>query len=340
MPCLGRLLILSGLVLIMMGCRHSYKGEVSDHFDGVRFFNPDKEPVTEDFSMRLVEWPEWIDDPSYPPPPDKVAAGALRITHINHATILIQVDGVNILTDPIWSKRASIVSWAGPKRVRAPGVAMQDLPEIDIILISHNHYDHLDIPTLQQLNRKHKPLIMAGLGSKALLKSEGLKRVVEMDWWQEHALLSGKLRIHFVPARHNSGRGLFDRNKTLWGGYVIETTGGYIYFAGDTAYGEFLADLKKRFGAFRLALLPIGHYKPRGMMQAHHMNPNDAVKIHKLLNIKQSIAMHFATFHGIGAHNNETVDEHEKDLLRALTKQAVPITEFWVPGFGEGKNFP
>lgn len=266
--------------------------------------------------------------------------GELRITHINHATTLIQVDGINILTDPIWSDRASIVSWAGPKRVRAPGVDMQDLPRIDVILISHDHYDHLDIATLRRLTENHKPEIIAGLGMKKLLTSKGFEAVTELDWWQEYDALPNELKVVFVPARHGSGRGLFDRNKTLWGGFVIKSPAGNIYFAGDTAYGRFLDDLKDRFDGFRLAILPIGHYEPRWMMAPVHMNPDDAVKLHKFMNIKQSVGMHFGTFHGFGGHNNERVDEHEEDLQAALKKYGVPESEFLVLGFGEGMDIP
>ncbi|MDD5762016.1 MAG: MBL fold metallo-hydrolase, partial [bacterium] len=250
---------------------------------------------------------------------------------------LIQVDGVNILTDPIWSERSSAITWAGPKRVRAPGVRIQDLPRLDIILISHDHYDHLDIASLRQLTVNHAPKIMAGLGVGKLLTSEGFDNVVEMDWWEEHAPMPGGLKVVFVPARHNSGRGLFDKNRTLWGGFVIQSSGGNIYVAGDTAYGEFLDRIKGKFGGFRLALLPIGHYEPRWMMQTHHMNPDDAVKLHKHMNVRQSVGIHFGTF---GGHNDEEVDAHEKDLQAALKRYGVSGDEFRVLGFGEGRDVP
>jgi L-ascorbate metabolism protein UlaG (beta-lactamase superfamily) len=319
-----------------------YHRDISDHFDGTRFFHGERdytflEMLKWIWTMNPAKWPEWIEDPAYPPPPERVGKGELRITHINHATTLIQVDGANILTDPIWAERASVTSWAGPKRVRAPGVKMQDLPPIDMILISHNHYDHLDIASLRQLTKNHSPKIIVGLGVGELLRSEGFENIVEMDWWQEYASLPGNLKVVFVPARHNSGRGLFDKNKTLWGGFVVESSAGYIYFAGDTAYGKFLDDIKNKFGGFRVALLPIGHYEPRWMMETHHMNPDDAVKLHKYLNIKQSIGMHFGTF---GGHNDEEVDAHEKDLQAALKKYQVPNSEFMTLGFGEGRDFP
>ncbi len=325
----------------------SHAANNSDHFDSTHFFNAEDAagvggdaPVEKPnwpWSIKLVAWPEWIEDQKWPPPPKDVARGELRVTHINHATMLIQVDGLNILTDPIWSQRASFVSWAGPKRVRAPGVDIKNLPRIDVILISHNHYDHLDIATLKQLAQTQRPKILVGLGVKALLRAEGIEQVEELDWWQRADALAQGVNIVFVPARHASGRGLFDRNKTLWGGFVIETSVGNIYFVGDTAYGSFLADIKKRYSEFRLALLPIGHYEPRWMMAAVHLSPDDAVKVHRELNVQQSVGMHFGTFHGIGAHNNESVAQHATDLQTALKKYAVPESEFWVLGFGEGR---
>ncbi len=147
---------------------------------------------------------------------------------------------------------------------------------------------------------------------------------MELDWWQEHHFSSSAIENIFVPARHNSGRGIFDKNKTLWGGFVIKSPAGHLYFSGDTAYGEFLSSIKNKFESFKVALLPVGHYEPRWMMETHHMNPDDAVKLHKYLNIEQSIGMHFATF---GAHNDEEVDQHEKDLKNALQKFCTVLTQ-------------
>jgi L-ascorbate metabolism protein UlaG (beta-lactamase superfamily) len=284
----------------------------------------------------LVEWPKWIEDPEYAGPPGKVGPGELRVTHINHATILIQVDGVNILTDPVWSERASPFGWLGPKRIRAPGIALRDLPPVDIILISHDHYDHLDVATLRELTAGRQLPVLAGLGVGGLLQKHGIGNVTELDWWQQYE--HNALKITFVPARHASGRGLFDRNKTLWGGFVIQSPGGNIYFAGDTAYGHFLADIRQRFKGFRLALLPVGHYKPRWMMHPVHMGPEDAVRTHRYLQARQSVGMHFGTFHGAGGHNAERFDEHEQDLHQALEKYKVPASEFWLLGFGEGRD--
>ena len=166
--------------------------------------------------------------------PDRVEDG-IRATYINHATILIQVDGLNILTDPIWSERASPVTFAGPKRIRAPGIAISDLPEIDLVLISHNHYDHLDTATLKQLRQQQnkEPVIVSGLGNAALLRSLGYDQAIELDWSDSTTVENAT--VHFVECQHRSARGVFDQMRTLWGSFVIETSQGNIYFAGDTA---------------------------------------------------------------------------------------------------------
>jgi L-ascorbate metabolism protein UlaG (beta-lactamase superfamily) len=319
-----------------------YKGPSSDHFDGRRFFN--KEPDHSFFDMvkwmwemKTVKWPEWINDP---PQPDTVAwvkKGELKVTYINHATLLIQMSGVNILTDPIWSKWAGPFSWLGAKRVRAPGIKMNSLPKIDVIIISHDHYDHLDLPTLKQLAKRDQPVILVGLGVISLLGSMNFSTIQEMDWWQEYAIKSAGLKFTFVPAFHNSGRGLFGGNRTLWGGFVIEGEEGRVYFAGDTAYGPFLDKIKKRFADFRLTIFPIGNYEKRWFMKNQHMNPDDAVKAHRLLNSKQSVGMHYSTFL---EHPEQTIDAHEKDLAIALRNYDEKESGFWILKFGEGREVP
>jgi L-ascorbate metabolism protein UlaG (beta-lactamase superfamily) len=319
-----------------------YKGPVSDHFDGSHFYNeiPDhsfSDMVKWLWEMNTVEWPEWIDDPHQPMPVKYVNNGKLRITYINHATVMIQMDGLNMVTDPIWSKRAGPVSWLGTKRVRAPGVAMEDLPKIDVVLISHDHYDHLDMITLKQLAKRDKPLILAGLGIKTLLESEGFSKIIEMDWWQEYALQSTPVKFTFVPALHTSGRSVFEENRTLWGGFVIEGSPGKIYFAGDTGYDHFLDTIKERYVNFRLTIFPVGNYEKRWFMKNQHMNPDDAVRAHRVLRSKQSVGMHFGTFL---EHPEQTIDAHEKDLATALKQHNVPESEFWILKFGEGRDVP
>ncbi|MCP4581438.1 MAG: hypothetical protein GY839_07445 [candidate division Zixibacteria bacterium] len=316
-----------------------YGSPPSDHFDGKRFFGEESDHSFADmvkwlWEMETVDWPEWIDDPPQPKPVEYVNNEELKITYINHATALIQTDSLNILTDPIWSDYAGPFSWAGTPRVRAPGVKFEDLPKIDIILISHDHYDHLDLPTLKKLALKFQPIILAGLGMNGILKSENIENVVELDWWQEYTVDPGDVKFTFVPARHSSGRNPFGNNRTLWGGYVIEGSASRIYYAGDTAYGQFLHSIAERYNSFRLTILPVGSYEARWFMRNQHMNPDDAVLAHQLLNSKQSIGIHFGTF---VEHPEQTINAHEQDLATALNKYGIPESDFWILGFGAGR---
>ena len=329
-------------ILILNACSVPYKGPLTDHFDGSHFFNEEPDHSFTDmikwiWEMETVTWPEWIEDPKHPPPVKQVRKGGLRVTYINHATILIQMDGLNILTDPIWSRRAGPFSWAGPKRIRAPGIQMKDLPEIHYILISHDHYDHLDLPTLKKLVEQHEPVILTGLGVRTLLSSRNIPGVVEMDWWQTYYANVPNVRFNFVPSRHNSGRVPSRHNLTLWGGFVIESPAGEVYYAGDTAYGDFLDGIAQRFNRIRIALFPIGSYEKRWFMKTQHMNPDDAVRAHKMLGAHQSIGFHFGTFK---EHPEQTIDAHEKDLNEALIHHGVPLSRFWILQFGEGRNVP
>lgn len=335
-------------LFLIQGCA-IHNGPPSDHFDGVRFYNDEPDNTFWDhvkwlWEMETVEWPDRIVDSEQPPPPARVDGGKLRITHVNHATTLIQMDGINILTDPIWSERAGPFSWAGPKRIRSPGVKMADLPRIDLILISHDHYDHLDLPTLERILESHHPAILAGLGVGKRLEELDCDDVIELDWWDEYKGPSGTV-VTFVPSRHNSKRGLLDSNKTLWGGFVIQGKQGAagkprtpqtVLFMGDTAYGQCFRKIAEKYPRFNLALLPIGSYEKRWFMKTQHMNPDDAVRAHKLLNAETSIGIHFATFN---EHAEQTVDAHEKDLAAALEKHGVPASAFLLLKFGEGKKF-
>ena len=327
------------LMIVVYSPVASYAGPPSDHFDGNCFFNDEPEHTFSDmikwlWEMKTVDWPKWVEDPPQPAPAAFVGGKEIKITYVNHATMLIQTDSVNILTDPIWSERASPVSWIGTKRVRAPGIRMEDLPKIDAILISHDHYDHLDLPTVRRLCQEYRPQILVGLGLKGLLTSEGISNVVEMDWWEEQALRSGELKITFVPALHTSGRFPLGGDRTLWGGFVIEGPGGRIYYAGDTGYGRFLLSIRERFPSFRLTIFPVGNYEKRWFMKSQHMNPDDAVMAHRLLNSGQSVGMHFGTFL---EHPEQTINAHEKDLRTALEKYNLPESDFWILGFGEGR---
>ncbi len=320
----------------------AYQGAESDHFNGEKFVNPDpvERPGTIKAMMyfltaKLGAWREWTENKQYPVPPLRIGKGDLRATFINHATVLIQMDGLNILTDPIWSDRCSPVSWTGPKRKRAPGIALENLPPIDVVLISHNHYDHLDIPTLKRLADDHHPRIIAGLGNKALLEKAGITNVVEMDW-EDSIKLTDEIKLHGLPARHFSSRGMFDQDATLWLSFVIEGPAGAVYFAGDTGFGSHFEEAAKKFGSFRLALLPIGAYLPRWFMGDIHMSPQEAVRAHQILRASTSIGIHFGTFQ----LSAESQDQPVEELHEALEKAGNPRPRFWVLDFGEGQDIP
>lgn len=238
---------------------------------------------------------------------------------MNHATVLIQYAGCNLLTDPVWSERASPFSWIGPSRVAPPGVRFGDLPKIDLVLLSHNHYDHLDLVTLDRLSRQHSPRFIVPLGVARLLRQHGYGRLLEpeLDWWQANG------NVTAIPAHHFSARGLNDRNRTLWCGYWIATPAGPIYFAGDTAFGPHFAEIRKRLGAPRLALLPIGAYKPEWFMGPVHMSPAQAVEAHGILAPEQSFAIHWGTFRLA----DDTPPEARDDFRRALSS-APPLPPF------------
>jgi len=337
---------LTGSLVVGLGCyafsAPGYEGERTDHFDGERFHNPGNAPehgpadlLRWQTSRRPGPWSAPTDTAAGRPPPRRVGTGELRVTFVGHSTVLIQMDGLNILTDPMWSERASPIGWAGPMRVRPPGIRFRDLPPIDVVLISHNHYDHLDLPTLARLWRTHGPRIFVPLGDAALLAGEGIKGTTELDWWQE-APLSGDVRLVCVPAQHFSQRGTCDRNRTLWAGYVIEGPAGRVYFAGDTGYGPHFAAIRERLGPPRLALLPIGAYRPRWFMRRAHLSPADAVEAGGVLGAQRSMAIHFGTFR-LG---DDGRDEPLDDLAAALEGAGVARDHFWALGFGEGRDVP
>jgi len=260
---------------------------------------------------------------------DKVA-----ITFVNHATFLIQAGGIAILTDPVWSDRASPFRRIGPKRVRRPGVAFEDLPTIDVILLSHNHYDHLDIATQTQLRQSFAPTLLAAVGDARVVGPIGFKDMRELDWWGE-IQINDMLKVTFVPAQHFSARGLFDRQKSLWGGYMIESCGRRIYFAGDTGYSTHFSDIKARLGSPDIAMLGIGAYEPRWFMKPIHMNPAEAVCAHRDLDSRHSIGMHFGTFQLTA----EAIDQPQADLRRALSESGIPESEFITLHEGETRIY-
>jgi len=239
-------------------------GPCPEHFDGKRFFSPG---VQTDKGWRDLwrwrrtrkpaPWPERIDIRALPPPPSSVGVDDIVITHIGHATLLVQTAGCNIITDPVFSERLGPLPWTGPRRVRAPGVSLDALPRIDAVLLSHNHYDHLDRWTLRQVHQRWKPVVVTGLGNGRYLARAGMPRVVELDWWESFAL-APELRVTYVPAQHWSHRWPLDRRKALWGGHVVRAPAGSVYFAGDTGYPADFKSIRQRLGPPDIALLPIG----------------------------------------------------------------------------------
>ena len=230
--------------------------------------------------------------PTVPPP--SVDSPSLLVTMVNHSTLLLQQRGSNILTDPIWSERTSPVAFAGPRRHRAPGVEFENLPPIDTVLLSHNHYDHLDLPTLRRLAARGGCTFVVPLGVARFLEAKGIGPTRELDWGDSWTAPAAT--IHSVPAFHFSGRGLFDRDRTLWCGYMVESPFGKVYFAADTGFGPHFNWIRERFGSPRVALLPIGAYSPRWFMGPIHMNPAEAVEAHRILGAAASIAIHHGTF--------------------------------------------
>jgi len=324
---------------------------VSDHFDGEVFFNPEptiRRTEGKKFGLMTIirarlkrdpavwaQWPKHVENKVYPKPVGLVPAGAVDVTFIGHSGFLLRVAGRNILTDPVFSRRCSPVSFAGPARVRAPGLRIEELPEIAVLVLSHNHYDHCDVPSLRKIAKRFpRMVVVTGLGNKAFLAGKGITNVVELDWW-ERAELEGVV-VTATPARHFSARTLNDRNKTLWAGMMIEPVAGpKIYFAGDSGYTRFFKEIGERLGAPDLALLPIGAYEPRWFMGPVHMNPEDAVKAFLDLGAKRAVGMHFGTFQLTA----EAIDAPEADLVVAKADFGVAAADFVTLDVGETRRF-
>jgi L-ascorbate metabolism protein UlaG (beta-lactamase superfamily) len=305
----------------------------TDHFDGTRFFNPTHasgQPVSAVPRMLAetrVPWPDAMPvTPERPPAIDNDAWGT--VTFVGHSTFLIQTRAGNVLTDPMFSERAGPLSFIGPRRVRAPGVRFDDLPDISLVLLSHNHYDHCDLRTLAALQRRFDLELITMVGNAALARKARVRRIEELDWWQPTKTSS--IAVTATPAQHFSARTPFDRNRALWGGFVVEVAGRRIFFAGDSGYAPHFADVPRRLGDIDLALLPIGAYEPRWFMKDVHMNPDEAVRAHLDLGARRSIGMHFGTFHLTA----EAIDQPLADLDAARRAHAVSSDQFTTLGFG------
>ncbi|MGE3275301.1 MAG: MBL fold metallo-hydrolase [Vicinamibacterales bacterium] len=306
-------------------------------FDGRQFRNQDptatrgvRDVLRMLFTRRPARWPAHVPNTATPSQPAALADGELAVTFINHATLLVQSSAGAWITDPVFAERASPVQWAGPRRVRAPGMALDDLPPLSFVLLSHNHYDHLDLASLRAIQARDGAPIVTTLGNRAYLRARGLEAVEELDWWDACAPVPGA-HVTLTPAQHFSARTPFDRNRTLWGGFVVRTAAGAVYFAGDTGYGTFFSEIRDRLGAPDLAFLPIGAYAPRWFMGPLHMDPADAVRAHLDLGAGRSVAMHFGCFQ----LTDEGFDAPVAALAEARAAATVDSDAFRVLAVGE-----
>ena len=313
--------------------------KASDHFANGRFFTPGASPQPFRQFLKWIthrkmgHWPKFIETQPGTRPSERVLADDLVVTFVNHSTFLLQTAGLNLLTDPVWSDRVSPIPFLGPRRHRNPGLRLQDLPPIDAILISHNHYDHLDLPTLRRLSAKHRPAVFCPLGLRPLLVRAGLTDIHELDWWQKTSWRN--IDIHCVPAQHFSARTPFDRDRTLWCGWIFGSQGGQIYFAGDTGFGPHFAQIASRFPPPRLALLPSGAFEPEWFMGPVHMSPEQAIEAQRILSARTAIATHFGTF----ALADDGLTAPTDRLQAALSTQH-PKPDFLVLTEGEARPLP
>jgi len=259
--------------------------------------------------------------------------GADTVTWVGHSTLLIQLDGVNILTDPHWGERASPVTFAGPKRVTPPGLAFDDLPPIHVVLISHDHYDHLDVGTVQRLAAAHRPRFLVPLGLKAWFADLGITEVEELDWWQERRVRG--LTLTCVPAQHFSGRTPWERNQRLWSGWAVAGRSKRLYFAGDTAYYEGLREIGARLGPFDLAAVPIGAYLPPEIMKPSHLSPEEALQALGDVRGRRFVPIHWGTF--------DLADEPLAEPPRRLEAEAARLglgpDRVWILRHGETRRW-
>jgi len=310
-----------------------YRGPPSDHFDGRRFFNPGGERSRSfvDFlhwqlTKNAVPWPEAYPSPFHDKPPARVGKRDLRISFVGHATFLIQIAGQNTLTDPIWSERASPVPFAGPRRHNPPGIPFENLPQIDAVLISHNHYDHLDLPTLARLWERDRPRIVVPLGNDTIIRAQHPEIAVTALDWGDRITLAPGLQVLVEPAHHWSARATNDRNHALWASFVVRGGGRSIYFAGDTGFGDgrHFHAIAARHPGLDVALLPIGAYEPRWFMAPNHMNPEDAVRAFRILKAKSALGYHWGTFR----LSDEGIEEPPQDLATALQAKGISVRRF------------
>jgi L-ascorbate metabolism protein UlaG (beta-lactamase superfamily) len=291
---------------------------VSDHFNGKTFFNPGvvaERGLREVFKWKMnskpVPWPDHVDVVRQPLPAPPTGEG-ICATWIGHSTFLLRTAGLTVITDPQFSRTAGPASWLGAKRTVPPAIPLEELPKVDLVLLSHDHFDHCDLPSLRFLARRDKSAIIAPLGHGGLLKGAGFGDISELDWW-ETALPAPGAEVTLVPARHWCRRSPFGTNIRLWGGFMMRAGGRLTYFVGDSGYEAGLfSEIGSRCGRPDLALIPIGAYEPRWFMSTAHMDPAEAVQVHRDVGARRSLAMHWGTF--------QLTDEGREDPLRELAQ--------------------
>ncbi len=324
----------------MQKSKHSNQASypLSDHYDGEHFYNLDKKKTKKSFKNVLKmlrekslknKWPEFVENKSEPELAGDLSLDQTYVTYINHASHLIQLQNLNILLDPIYSKRAGPLSLLGPKRVRNPGIPLKKLPQIHVVLVSHNHYDHMDLSTLKKLEKLFQPLFIVPLGNRKYLKNK-VSHILELDWWDCHPI-NPHQSVTLVPAQHWSMRKFGDANTALWGGFWIQSGEIKIYFSGDTGYGPVFKLINEKLGEPNISILPIGAYEPRWFMKEQHMNPEEAVLASLDLKSHFSIATHHQTFR----LSAEEMDEPVEDLKKSLISRGIEEGRFLAPENGE-----
>lgn len=314
-----------------------YRGPASDHFNGEVFFNPQGSTprgrrdllrwmIDRSWRGQRAKWPARAPSPYADRPPPRVDGAGLRVSYIGHASFLIQTAGCNILLDPVWSERASPFGFIGPRRVNDPGIAFADLPPIDVVLVTHGHYDHLDLTTLARLAGTHRPRVITPLGNDAIMRDHDPAIAAESFDWGDRVDIGGGVAVTLLPTRHWSARNLSDRNMSLWASFVISGPAGAIYFVGDSSYGdgEIFHHVRERHGPLRLALLPIGAYEPRWFMQDQHMNPAESVQAFRDCGADIALGHHYGTFQ----LTDEAIDAPPTALAEALATAAISTGRF------------
>jgi L-ascorbate metabolism protein UlaG (beta-lactamase superfamily) len=259
--------------------------------------------------------------------------GEATVTWVGHATLLVQIDGLNVLTDPQWSPRASPVAFAGPRRVTPPGLRFEELPPIDVVLISHDHYDHLDVATVKRLAATHRPRFLVPLGLKAWFADLGIAEVEELDWWESRS--RGGVVLTAVPAQHWSARTWWDTNRRLWSGWVVAGRDRRLYFAGDTGYwAPLFREIGRRLGPFDLAAVPIGAYLPPAMMRMSHTTPEEALDVSADVGAARMLGIHWGTFDLA----DEPMEEPAERLRAAGARRGLGPDRVWL--FRPGETRP